>query len=280
MNLCSSPIRKRYLNKHKKPFIRGFLCFNSYICNFIAKGVVSDFTMLLLASFLLGGGALALGIMHALEPGHGKSVIAAYMAGNKGGIWHIVVLGLSVALSHTGSILIISLLLNLVMKQFSDLEEVHHVFELISSLLIIGVGLFMIYRHWKTTNHEHSHGHTCCDHDHHLGEGHKVTKKESYKFMAILGLSSGIIPCPTALATFLSAGAVGHYTSAFGNIVLYSLGIAITLMAIGLVTLYAGKKIEKHFENKILRNYIPLISAAIVLGIGFFTLFGFFTHQH
>lgn len=236
--------------------------------------------MLFLTGILLGGSALVLGAMHALEPGHGKSVIAAYMAGNKGGIWHIVVLGASVALSHTGSILILSLLVNLIMKQFSDLDNVNHIFELISSLLIIGVGMFMIIKNWRNLNHNHVHDHSCCDHDHHLGENHKVTKKESYKFMAILGLSSGIIPCPTALATFLSAGALGSYLSAFSNIVLYSIGIAITLMAIGLVTLYAGNKLDKYFESTVIKKYIPFVSAFIVLSIGFFSLFGFFTHQH
>src|SRR5512143_2797153 len=118
-----------------------------------------DFLTWLQGSSLIGFymAAFVLGAFHALEPGHGKTVVAAYLVGSKGRSYEAVLLGLIVTFTHTFSIILLAVIAKYAAARYTD-QELHTYLGLIAAVLILGVGLSMMYTRWMGL-HGHSHGH-------------------------------------------------------------------------------------------------------------------------
>lgn len=119
------------------------------------------------ADLMIYLGAMALGALHAFEPGHGKSIIAAYMIGTKGRAIDGIILGFIVTFTHTFSVIILGIIARLLSHSFSD-AQLHVWLGFFSSLLILGVGIWML---WERLGHHggtHTHFHFFCrEEDHH-----------------------------------------------------------------------------------------------------------------
>jgi len=154
-----------------------------------------DFLTWLQGSSLTGFyvAAFVLGAFHALEPGHGKTVVAAYLVGSKGKTYEAVVLGLIVTFTHTFSIIALAVIARFAAAKYTD-QQLHVYLGLIASSLIIGVGLTMMHYRWRALpgvrrhdhdddhGHSHAHGHSH-DHQHndgHLDEGHEHGHSETH----------------------------------------------------------------------------------------------------
>ncbi len=137
-----------------------------YLTNLVANGGQLTFTAILVAiavSMILGG-------LHALTPGHGKTIVAAYLVGSKGTVKHAMLLGMIVTIAHTGSILLLGMLA-LTASRFFMPEIIMPVMELISAAIILVLGLFLVVKRFGEMHQgseDHHHGH---DHDHH-GHSH------------------------------------------------------------------------------------------------------------
>lgn len=110
--------------------------------------------------------ALLLGALHGLEPGHSKTMMAAFIVAVRGTVWQAILLGLSATLSHTAIVWAIALA-GLYFGSHLDLETAEPWFQLASALIILGVAAWMVFRTWReqraeAVEHDHHHGH---DHD-------------------------------------------------------------------------------------------------------------------
>jgi nickel/cobalt exporter len=220
---------------------------------------------------LLAGTSLMLGALHALEPGHGKSIVASYILGNNGKFRQIFILGGSIALSHTFTIIVIAFLIQGAGSLLIG-DEIHHTMEAVSSCLVIGIGVWMLLQSMKKVEHT---GECGCGHDHdhehdaqhtHHPEGSKSTR------IAFLGITTGIIPCPSALAALLSSVAVGKITSGLLIVILFSAGIALTLMTIAFIARYATSYVERFGGTGNRGLLITRLSASFVILLGMASL--------
>jgi ABC-type nickel/cobalt efflux system permease component RcnA len=233
------------------------------------------------------------GALHALEPGHGKTMVAAYLVGSRGTPKHAVLLGAMVTFTHTISVFTLGLGTMFLSRYFMP-DRISKVLGIVSGLTIIGIGTMLLWRragadpgHAHTHDHrhvhDHDHGHThsrAHDHHHphtHTHDGHThphthahVPEGEiSMGSLIALGASGGLVPCPSALVLLLGAISIGRPGLGMVLLVAFSLGLAIVLMATGMAVLYAKSLFpERKQERSAFFRYMPVISAAAIVAIG------------
>jgi nickel/cobalt transporter (NicO) family protein len=223
------------------------------------------------------------GALHAMEPGHGKTMVAAYLVGAKGTMKHAVFLGGMVTFTHTISVFFLGLV-TLFLSQYIMPDKISKVLGVVSGLTILYMGGMLLYKrsrglsgrkhdqgHHHDHDHDHAHSHGAFTHTHdgdthsHLPEG-EVT----FKSLVALGASGGLVPCPSALVLLLSAISIGR--TGFGLLLLlsFSLGLALVLVAMGLLVVYAKNLFPERKSDKPnpFFQYMPIFSAAIIFLIG------------
>ncbi|MYF99158.1 high frequency lysogenization protein HflD [Candidatus Poribacteria bacterium] len=242
----------------------------------LAKPLTIQFVLIaLVVSFVLGG-------LHALTPGHGKAVVAAYLVGTRGRIIDAIFLGLVVTFTHTFSVISIGVILLIAKDRFAQ-EDVVLWLSLISGLLIVGIGGWLLaknmkqYYTGKADSHEHGHDHThghshSHDHSHTHANGHThshvPSERTGFWGLLSLGISGGIVPCVDALIGLLFAISLNKLT--WGVIILcaFSLGLAAVLVAIGILMVMAKPVIERFTGRGIWLQRLPIISATVVIVLG------------
>jgi ABC-type nickel/cobalt efflux system permease component RcnA len=230
--------------------------------------------------------AFGLGCMHALSPGHGKTIVAAYLVGSRGTVKHAIFLGGMVTFTHTISVFFLGLT-TLFLSQYVLPEKIFPVLGAISGLSIVWIGGMMLYKRARrlrpapvhahhTHTHDHGHGHP---HDHahghhhdHGPHGHSHVPEGDITLGSLmaLGASGGLVPCPSALVLLLSSIALGRVGLGLLLLIAFSSGLAVVLMGIGVLVLYAkhflpdSQKTAAHPAFRI----IPVLSAALIVCIG------------
>ena len=203
--------------------------------------------------------AFALGALHALSPGHGKTVVASFLVGAKGTARHAVFLGAVVTFTHTIGVF----LLGIVVLFLSDTIVPEHIYPwigFVSGLTILGVGVNLFRQRLSHLTHEHGpHGHT-----------HEVPSEITLRNLFALGFSGGIVPCPSALVVLLSAVALHRVGTGLLFIIAFSLGLASVLVAIGILVVRASRLLSRFDPGHGVIRFVPTASAAIisVLGLG------------
>jgi len=255
------------------------------------------FWFLLTAALIAAG----LGAFHALEPGHGKTIVAAYLVGSGGTAAHACLLGLIVTASHTAGVYVLGAV-TLYASRYIVPDRLYPWLGVLSGLVIAGLGVMMFLRRYAghTHGHSHSHGHHHHahgleaghghDHEHrHGGEHHnhdhhhdhpghhhhhrhpEPGQKVSYRQLLALGVTGGMVPCPAALVVLLSAVALHRIAFGLFLIVAFSVGLAAVLISIGLLMVYAGRYMSRvQGEGLLITRWLPLGSAAVItiLGVG------------
>jgi ABC-type nickel/cobalt efflux system permease component RcnA len=211
--------------------------------------------LLLLAAF--GWGAL-----HALSPGHGKAMVAAYLVGTRGSARHAVALGATVTVTHTIGVFALGVV-TLALSQYVLPEDLYPWLTLVSGLLVVGIGAGVLRSRIRTARHQraHAHGHAH-GHDHH--HDHDL----SWKGLLGMGTAAGLIPCPSALVVLLAA--ISQHEVALGLLLItaFSLGLAATLTGLGLVVVSASKWIPPRLAASRLAAVLPAASALLIVGVG------------
>jgi nickel/cobalt transporter (NicO) family protein len=214
----------------------------------------------------LGAGVILLSLLaaafwgaaHALTPGHGKAIVAGYLVGSRGKPRHAVALGLIVTATHTIGVFALGLV-TLLLSRFVVPETLYPWLTLASGLLVVAVGATVLAGRVRRT-HAHAHGpgdhhhdHDDQHHDHHHGHGHD----RGYGRGGLLGVgvAAGILPCPSALVVLLSAIALHRVGLGLVLILAFSVGLAATVTAVGLVALLA-------------RRALAAVSALVILALG------------
>ena len=206
--------------------------------------------LLLLAAF--GWGAI-----HALSPGHGKAMVAAYLVGTRGSARDAVVLGATVTVTHTAGVVALGLVA-LGLSAWVLPEQLYPWLNLVSGVLVVGVGVIVLRGRIAKRAHHHHHHH---DHDHPHEHHHR-------RSLLAMGASAGLIPCPSALVVLL--GAVAQHRIGLGLvlIVAFSAGLAATLTGLGIAVVHAGKLLARLPVPGRLAAAVPALSAALIVIVG------------
>lgn len=192
--------------------------------------------------------ALGLGAAHALTPGHGKTIVGAYLVGSRGTPKHALFLGLTTTITHTAGVFAFGLLV-LFASRYILPELLYPWLGVLSGLLVVIIGFSLFRGHlssWlhrnqpkKESEEEGVHTHFGISHSH-------VPKQQmSWRNLLALGVSGGLLPCPSALILLLSAVALQKVGFGLLLIVFFSVGLAGVLTGIGLAMVYAGKLFSK-----------------------------------
>jgi nickel/cobalt exporter len=286
--------------------------------------------------------AMVLGALHALSPGHGKSIVGAYLVGSRGTPRHAVFLGVTVTVTHTLVVFALGLA-TLFASQFILPERVFPILSLLSGLLVLGMGLVLLAQRWKVarvnwlwgraeapavphpaddlmfspalpgdhhhggafdhchdgrTPHAHSHshphphahvhasesmpaGHSAHSHTHspglthsHGGTVHSHApvgadgQAVSWRGLLALGVSGGLLPCPSAMVLLLAAVALNKTVFGLLLVVAFSVGLAATLIAVGLMFLYARNRFQSRIKSSRWPHVLPVLSAASITFLG------------
>jgi nickel/cobalt transporter (NicO) family protein len=205
--------------------------------------------------------ALFWGAAHALSPGHGKTIITAYLVGQRGTPRHAALLGLIVTITHTIGVFALGLV-TLALSQFVVPDRLYPWLNLVSGALVVGIGASVLRARLRQ-RHLHAHGH-----DHHHEHRHDSGTGPSARSLVAVGVSGGLLPCPSALVVLLAA--ISLHRVAFGLvlIVAFSAGLALTITGIGLVAVLARRTFRRlSFEGPLVR-LLPAASALVILAAG------------
>jgi nickel/cobalt transporter (NicO) family protein len=284
--------------------------------------------LILLEEFTLPTLLLALtvsflwGAMHALTPGHGKTIVGAYLVGSRGTMKHALYLGLTTTITHTLGVFALGLV-TLLAAQYIVPETLYPWMGLLSGLFVVGIGINLFVSRFRSSGiklprvktkvtehslspafeyshaegsghshkyvlnasnehlHVHDHGqpHVHRHHDHgehhdHGGGGHSHMPpgadgaEITWRSLLALGVSGGLIPCPSALIVLLGAIALNKIGFGLVLVLAFSLGLAGALTAIGMLFIYAGRLFERFpSQGKVIR-LLPVLSALFVSAIG------------
>ncbi|MEG4347438.1 sulfite exporter TauE/SafE family protein [Microcoleus sp. A003_D6] len=264
-------------------------------------------------------GAFAWGCVHAMSPGHGKTIVGAYLVGARATPVHALFLAATTTITHTAGVFAVGGI-TLFASNSIDPEKLDPWLSLISGVLVASIGLNLLLERSKTklvvrteflkkikskifnnnwflrtklltTNREEpvnllnrgswerefkpvkpdiSH------HYHHHGDGRLHSHLPpgadgspiTWKSLLALGISGGLLPCPSALVMLLSASALGNVGLGMALVVAFSLGLALVLSAIGLILVYAKRNFNKLPKHISAVKFLPAISAMFVMFLG------------
>jgi ABC-type nickel/cobalt efflux system permease component RcnA len=250
-------------------------------------------------------GALLLGAVHALSPGHGKTIVGAYLIGSRGTPRHALFLGLTVTITHTLGVFVLGFA-TLYASRFIVPERLFPILSLVSAVLVLGMGIVLLTQRARAARRAlaagtalampvfervrpvakpagaarglifapkapgadptlHSHGggplHS------HLPPG-AAGEKITWSSLLTLGISGGLVPCPSAMVLLLAAIALNKTAYGMLLVVAFSMGLAITLSAVGLAFLYARNRFSRAGGGGRWTHVLPVVSAAAITGLG------------
>ena len=269
-------------------------------------------------SLMAIAGSFVWGAMHAMSPGHGKTIVGAYLAGSRATAQHALFLGLTTTITHTAGVFALGLV-TLFASHYIVPEQLYPWLSFLSGLMVVSIGLNLFisrmsrsrwfqrspFKHSHTGNpshdhhhhHDHAHdhphhhhedshadhSHLHTDHHHHHHEGSHAGHSHlppgadgsplTWRSLLVLGISGGLVPCPSALVLLLSTIALGRVGFGLLLVLVFSLGLAATLTGLGLLLVGARRLFERVPTQIRLVRILPAVSALFVtlLGLGITT---------
>ena len=212
-----------------------------------------------------------LGCLHALEPGHGKTFLLAYTVGGKLDFQKIILLTLSLLVSHFLVLSIIAIIFNIILAEVAS-SFLHEFSHWIAPVIIISFGSYILGKAIYKMRHVHSND---CGHNHGDFGDSKIENPIT------VGLLTGILPCASSLAVVMMTGMTPSIPSIIGFILIYVLGIALVLFLVVLTFNFAKNIIIEKFNNLKINVNQEVLSGCLILGVGFIYLtYNFLGHSH
>ena len=242
--------------------------------------------------------AVLLGALHGLEPGHSKTMMAAFIIAVRGTVGQAVLLGLAATVSHTAVVWAVALVGLRLGGQF-DAETSEPYFQVASAVLILGVAFWMVWRTWRE-GREHHHGH---EHHHHHGksghhhahaaggldvatggvaDAHERAHAEAIRRrfanrhvttgqIVVFGLTGGLIPCPAAITVLLLCLQLKEFTLGVALVLCFSIGLALTMVAAGVVAALSVRHASRRWAGfGAFAQRAPYVSGAVIIGVGLY----------
>ena len=229
---------------------------------------------------------MGLGAAHALAPGHGKTVMAAYLVGLRGTLRQAATIGATVTLTHTAGVLLLGLVLTTSRAVAS--ERVYPWLGLGSGLLLAGVGIGLLVR--ARTGHGHPHGHPDHRHGHpdpdpdpdhphphdhdHPGAASGAGRPLGWRGLVALGLAGGLVPSPSAVVVLLGGIALGQAWFGVALVLAYGLGMAATLTGVGLLLAHLRTRMDRRLRVPAgsvlgrIGRLLPAATASVIVLVG------------
>ena len=211
--------------------------------------------------------ALALGALHALEPGHAKTLTAAYLIGIKGTKRDAFLLGLSVAATHSFVVVGLSIAA-LWLGREAFTQDVAHWLQIGSGAFVIALGLWMLLRRLRQGHPDHSH---MADDDHARAHAESMPdyakrgERPTISQIIAFGAAGGMVPCPASVTVMLLALSIGKFASGALAVIGFSVGLAVTLVGIGLVVVAGLNRLGESSRFHWLSSRAPVLSAVVVV---------------
>ena len=249
--------------------------------------------------------ALALGALHALAPGHGKTIMAAYLLGLRSSLSQALLVASTVTLTHTAGVLALGIALSV--STALAPERLYPWLGLASGLLLASVGVTLLRRALRAAPHRHPHPHPPGHHTHapgdgdppgHVhapaqghhahapdhadppGHGRSHPRSPGWRGLVSVGFAGGLVPSPSALVVLLGAIALGRAWFGVLLVLAYGAGMALTLTGAGLLLVRvravldrrgaAGVRARPGLGLARLSRALPFASAATIVVVGLF----------
>lgn len=203
------------------------------------------------ANLLFIFSAFVLGALHAFEPGHGKSVMAVFVMGTHASLKDAVLLGLTVVFSHV-IIVVVLAVASVFLLNALNVDTTHDIMSIIGGIILVVVGAWIIRKY----HHPHHH------HEHEI---------DTKKGVVAIGLSTGLVPCPAALAVLLFNIGNNQIYSGLTYVLIFSAGLAIAITLLSVLFVKGRGFIQGYLSSKTL-DKIPLVSGTFIIIIGILTL--------
>lgn len=258
--------------------------------------------------------AILLGVLHGLEPGHSKTMMAAFIVAVRGTVGQAVLLGLSATLSHTAIVWIVALA-GLYFGSHWNAEANEPYLEIASGALIIAVAAWMTWRIWRdrrprAQRHDHAHDHPHShDHDHAHHHTHGAAAAESSSILLdeetmdaherahaedikrrfasrhvttgqiiLFGLTGGLIPCPASITVLLLCLQLGQLSLGAALVLCFSVGLALTMVAVGVAAALGVRHASSRWSGfEEIAAKAPYFSSALISLVGLYTLYSGFS---
>jgi nickel/cobalt exporter len=235
--------------------------------------------------WLLLPAATLLGALHGLEPGHSKTMMAAFIVAIRGTVLQAVLLGLAATVSHTLIVWLVALAGLHFSQQFSA-EASEAYFQIASAFAIAGVAAWMIVRTRREQPHMCLHHH----HDHDRDRGHHDDDAGQHERahaddirgrcaggavtnwqIAAIGLTGGLIPCPAAITVLLVCLQLRQFSLGIGLVLGFSIGLAITLVTVGVAAALSVRHVARRWSGfGALARRAPYASGALIICVAFY----------
>lgn len=194
--------------------------------------------------------SIALGAVHALAPGHGKTVMAAYLVGERGSLRQALVVAATVTATHTAGVVVLGVALS-ASAAFAP-DRLFPWFGVASGLMLASIGVSLLRRN-RPHHHDHDHPHR-----------HEPMRARG---LVALGFAGGLVPSPSALVVLLGAIALHRAWFGVALVVAYGLGMAATLTGAGLLLSRARRSLDRH-RHAVLERLLPVATASVVVLVG------------
>lgn len=237
--------------------------------------------------------AAGFGAIHAFSPGHGKTVVGAYLVGSRGTAKHAAFLGLTVTVTHTAGVFALGLV-TLFASQYVVPERLFPILGFTSGAIVLIIGLTLFAKRLRAALglSPHTHAHDGGDPHHHDDDAHTHEHEGSelvhshggrehshlppgadgtpvtWRNLLALGVAGGLLPCPSALVVLLAAIAAGRVAYGLALVVAFSVGLAATLTAVGLAFVYAARFVKRPSGESRIFKALPIASALVIAGLG------------
>ena len=224
--------------------------------------------------------AMMLGALHALGPGHGKAMVAAYLVGSRGTPAQAVILGTTVTVTHTAGVYLLGAV-TLLAAQYVLPERLYPILGVLSGVIVVAIGLGLLRARvlalrTRASAHAHGHdhhaehaGHPVDTHDHEHGAVSAHTSGVGLRSLLALGISGGLLPCPTALVVLLAAVSLHNVALGMLLVAAFSVGLAAVLTGIGLAFVVGQRSLSRRgtlagLAGSAAARLLPIVSAAAI----------------
>jgi len=235
--------------------------------------------------------AVGLGALHALEPGHAKTMTAAYLIGTRGTWTDAILLGSAAALTHSLVVIAIAVTALFIGREAFAGEAIWWL-QIGSGVMVIALGGWLLWRRFRTQFHRR-HVHQAAGHEDHDPHGHHhdhdhdhedldddahacahAAQMPAYVAAGIrppwwqvvaFGAAGGLVPCPASISVMLLALSVGSTVNGLVLVFGFSLGLALALVGVGLVVVTGVSRLGKGGRFAALSRHVPVISAAVIV---------------
>jgi ABC-type nickel/cobalt efflux system permease component RcnA len=212
--------------------------------------------------------AAGLGALHALEPGHGKTIVAAYLVGSRGTARHAFLLGVVVTISHTAGVYLLGAI-TLYAQKYILPDRIYPFLAVLSGVLIAGMGVYLLLERYVGPEFTHTHGEAYAVGETASESGRRPSGRVAARQLLVLGITGGIVPCPAALVVLLSAVALHRTGFGLYLIAAFSIGLAAVLIFMGMAAVYAGQMMSRlRLEGPLVQRWLPMGSAAMIVLLG------------